>query len=142
MAIKGGARLARRESGNSTRDRRAVTDLASLGEATKNIIAFQTDLANGFPLIREERFELRQLMLTVTVNVIEAMSRVIEGGSRAKPLKEVPGVSCSSPCEGRVREWRSRLSTAGSTRSTGPNPAACASSRRSAARSSKRTVGN
>jgi len=57
---------------------REVLELAS-GEAVKNCISVQTELADGLPLIRGDRIQLQQVMLNLIINAVEAMSGVGEG---------------------------------------------------------------
>ncbi len=48
------------------------------GEAVRNGISVQTDLADGLPLIQGDRVELQQVVLNLMVNAVEAMSGVSE----------------------------------------------------------------
>ena len=59
----------------------AVREVIELtrGEAVKNGVSVQTDLADGLPLIRGDRVQLQQVMLNLIVNAVEAMSCVSEG---------------------------------------------------------------
>ena len=56
---------------------REVTALTR-GEATKNGVAVQADLAHGLPLIYGDRVQLQQVILNLIINAIEAMSAVTE----------------------------------------------------------------
>jgi len=49
------------------------------GEAVKNNVLVQTDLANGLPLIEADRVQLQQVILNLIINAIQAMSNVHEG---------------------------------------------------------------
>jgi PAS domain S-box-containing protein len=49
------------------------------GEAAKNGVLVQTELAAGLPLIYGDRVQLKQVILNLIINAIEAMSRVSEG---------------------------------------------------------------
>ena len=49
------------------------------GEAVKNGVSVQADLAEGLPLIEGDRVQLQQVMLNLIVNGIQAMSDVAEG---------------------------------------------------------------
>lgn len=49
------------------------------GEAAKNGVLVQTELAAGLPLIHGDRVQLQQVILNLIINAIEAMSRVSEG---------------------------------------------------------------
>jgi signal transduction histidine kinase len=51
----------------------------SQGEAAKTGVAVRTDLAAGLPLIEGDRVQLRQVILNLVVNAIQAMSAVNEG---------------------------------------------------------------
>jgi PAS domain S-box-containing protein len=50
------------------------------GEAMKNRVSVQTELADGLPLIEGDRVQLQQLILNLIINAVEAMSRTSEGG--------------------------------------------------------------
>jgi C4-dicarboxylate-specific signal transduction histidine kinase len=50
-------------------------------EAVKNQVSVKTELASGLPLIRGDRVQLKQLMLNLIVNAIEAM-----GGAETREL--------------------------------------------------------
>ena len=49
------------------------------GEAVKNGVSVQTDLAQGLPLIEGDRVQLQQVILNLIMNAVEAMSDVGEG---------------------------------------------------------------
>jgi C4-dicarboxylate-specific signal transduction histidine kinase len=49
------------------------------GEAVKNGVSVQTNLAQDLPLIEGDRVQLQQVMLNLIVNGIQAMSEVAEG---------------------------------------------------------------
>ena len=51
----------------------------TLGEALKNGICVQTELADGLPLIQGDRVQLQQVLLNLIVNAIDAMSGVSSG---------------------------------------------------------------
>jgi PAS domain S-box-containing protein len=52
---------------------REVIEL-SRGEAVKNGVSVQTELADGLPLIRGDRVQLQQVILNLIINAVEAMS--------------------------------------------------------------------
>jgi PAS domain S-box-containing protein len=52
------------------------------GEALRNGVSVQIELANGLPLIQGDRVELQQVLLNLVVNAVEAMSDVSEGTRR------------------------------------------------------------
>jgi PAS domain S-box-containing protein len=60
---------------------RAVREVLELtrGEAAKNGVSVQTDLADGLPLIEGDRVQLQQVMLNLVMNALEAMSDVSNG---------------------------------------------------------------
>jgi PAS domain S-box-containing protein len=49
------------------------------GEAVKNGISVQMELADGLPLIRGDRVQLQQVLLNLIINAIEAMSDLGDG---------------------------------------------------------------
>jgi signal transduction histidine kinase len=49
------------------------------GEAMKNDVSVQTELADGLPLIQGDRVQLQQVILNLIINAIEAMSGVSQG---------------------------------------------------------------
>ncbi len=49
------------------------------GEAVKNGVSVQTQLAEGLPLIQGDRVQLQQVVLNLIMNAVEAMSGVSEG---------------------------------------------------------------
>jgi signal transduction histidine kinase len=61
----------------------AILEVITLthGEALKNGISVQTQLANDLPLIRGDRVQLQQVILNLIINAVEAMSGV-SGASR------------------------------------------------------------
>jgi NO-binding membrane sensor protein with MHYT domain len=62
----------------------AIVEVIALtrGEAMKNNVSVQTQLAEGLPLIQGDRIQLQQVILNLIINAVEAMSGVSEG-SRA-----------------------------------------------------------
>src|SRR5258708_33152138 len=54
----------------------AIREVIALtrGEAAKTGVSVQTDLADGVPLIYGDRVQLQQVILTLIINPIEAMS--------------------------------------------------------------------
>jgi PAS domain S-box-containing protein len=74
------------------------------GEAVKNGVSVQTDLAEGLPLIEGDRVQLQQVILNLIVNAVEAMSGVDEGtrellisARKAEPEGVLVGVRDSGP---------------------------------------------
>jgi PAS domain S-box-containing protein len=61
----------------------AILEVIALarGEAVKNDVSVQTQLAEGLPLIQGDRVQLQQVILNLIINAIEAMS-ADGGGSR------------------------------------------------------------
>jgi signal transduction histidine kinase len=61
----------------------AILEVIALthGEAMKNGVSVQTQLADGLPLIHGDRVQLQQVILNLIVNAVEAMSGV-SGGAR------------------------------------------------------------
>jgi PAS domain S-box-containing protein len=59
----------------------AVREVIELtrGEAVKNGVAVQTEIANGLPLIEGDRVQLQQVLLNLIMNAFEAMSDVSDG---------------------------------------------------------------
>ena len=49
------------------------------GEAVKNGVSLQTQLADGLPLIQADRVQLQQVILNLIINALEAMSGESEG---------------------------------------------------------------
>jgi PAS domain S-box-containing protein len=49
------------------------------GEAVKNDVSVQTDLAHGLPVIQGDRVQLQQVILNLIMNAIESMSSVRDG---------------------------------------------------------------
>ena len=49
------------------------------GEAVKNGVSVQTDLADGLPLIEGDRVQLQQVILNLIINAVQAMSGMSEG---------------------------------------------------------------
>jgi PAS domain S-box-containing protein len=85
----------------------AIRDVIELtrGEAVKNGVSVQTDLAGGgLPLIEGDRVQLQQVILNLIMNAVEAMSSV-SGGARelllstrkAEPNGVLVGVRDSGP---------------------------------------------
>jgi signal transduction histidine kinase/GAF domain-containing protein len=60
---------------------KAILDVIALtrGEAVKNGVSVETQLAEGLPLIQGDRVQLRQVILNLIINAVEAMSGVSEG---------------------------------------------------------------
>ena len=52
------------------------------GEAVKNGVSVQTQLAEGLPLIQGDRVQLQQVILNLIVNAVEAMSERRRGAAR------------------------------------------------------------
>jgi PAS domain S-box-containing protein len=82
---------------------REVIALTS-GEAVKNGVLVQTDLANGLPLIEGDRVQLQQVILNLTMNAVEAMSGVsgvarelLLSTRKAEPNGVLVGVCDSGP---------------------------------------------
>jgi len=57
---------------------REVIELAR-GEAVKNGVSVQTELADSLPLVEGDRVQLQQVVLNLMVNAIQAMGAVAEG---------------------------------------------------------------
>jgi PAS domain S-box-containing protein len=57
---------------------REVIELTS-GEALRNGVSVQTELAEGLPLVQGDRVEIQQVILNLMANAIEAMSAISEG---------------------------------------------------------------
>ena len=59
----------------------AIRDLIELtrGEAVKNDVSVQTQLADGLPLIHGDRVQMQQVILNLIINAVEAMSGTSEG---------------------------------------------------------------
>jgi PAS domain S-box-containing protein len=49
------------------------------GQAVKNGVSVQMELADGLPLVEADRVELQQVILNLIINAVEAMSGVSEG---------------------------------------------------------------
>ena len=49
------------------------------GEAVKNGVCVQTELAEGLPLIQGDRVQLQQVMMNLIINAVEAISGISEG---------------------------------------------------------------
>jgi C4-dicarboxylate-specific signal transduction histidine kinase len=69
---------ARNESLDANETIRQVCEL-SYGEAIKNGVSAQMDLADDLPFVRGDRVQLQQVILNLIMNAIEAMSEVDEG---------------------------------------------------------------
>jgi PAS domain S-box-containing protein len=74
------------------------------GEAVKNGVSVQTDLAQGLPLIEGDRVQFQQVILNLIINAIEAVSGVGEGTRellistrKAEPNGVLVGVRDSGP---------------------------------------------
>jgi C4-dicarboxylate-specific signal transduction histidine kinase len=72
---------------------REVIELAR-GEAEKNGVSVQTELAEGLPLIQGDRVQLQQVILNLIINAVEAVSGVSEGARELliSTSKAEPGV--------------------------------------------------
>jgi PAS domain S-box-containing protein len=59
----------------------AIREVIALtrGEAVKNGVSVQTQLAQGLPLIQGDRVQLQQVILNLIINAVEAMSAASEG---------------------------------------------------------------
>src|SRR5437763_2371872 len=59
----------------------AIREIIELtrGETVKNGVCVQTELADGLPLIQEDRVQLQQVMLNLIINAVEAISGASEG---------------------------------------------------------------
>lgn len=59
----------------------AISEVIELarGEAAKNSVSVQTDLADGLPMVEGDRVQLQQVLLNLIINAIEAMNGVGEG---------------------------------------------------------------
>ncbi len=84
----------------------AVREVVELtrGEAVKNGVSVQTDLADGLPLIEGDRVQLQQVILNLIVNAVQAMSGDSEGTrellistARSEPNDVVVAVQDSGP---------------------------------------------
>jgi PAS domain S-box-containing protein len=82
---------------------REVSELTH-GEAVKNRVSVQTDLADDLPLIGGDRVQLQQVILNLIMNAIEAMSGLDEGTRellistrKAEPDGVLVGVQDSGP---------------------------------------------
>ncbi len=84
----------------------AIRDVIELtrGEAVKNNVSVQTDLADGLPLIEGDRVQLQQVILNLLINAVQAMSGVSEGPrellistGRAEPNGILVAVQDSGP---------------------------------------------
>jgi C4-dicarboxylate-specific signal transduction histidine kinase len=62
----------------------AVREVIELtrGEALRNGVSLQVELADGLPLVQGDRVELQQVLLNLVVNAVEAMSGASEGTRR------------------------------------------------------------
>jgi C4-dicarboxylate-specific signal transduction histidine kinase len=49
------------------------------GEAAKDGVSVQMDLAHGLPLVEGDRVQLQQVLLNLTINALESMSSVSDG---------------------------------------------------------------
>jgi PAS domain S-box-containing protein len=84
----------------------AISEVIKLtrGEAVKNGVSVQTDLAKDLPLIEGDRVQLQQVILNLIMNAVEAMSDVGEGARellistrKAEPNGVLVGVRDSGP---------------------------------------------
>jgi C4-dicarboxylate-specific signal transduction histidine kinase len=59
----------------------AIRDVIELthGEAVKNGVSVNSELADGLPLVQGDRVHLQQVILNLIINAVEAMSSVSEG---------------------------------------------------------------
>ena len=59
----------------------AIREIIELtrGEAVRNGVSVQMELADGLPLVEADRVELQQVILNLIINAVEAMSGVSEG---------------------------------------------------------------
>ena len=109
------------------------------GEALKNGVSVQTQLADGLPFIEGDRVQLQQVILNLIINAIEAMSSMSEG---ARDLLISTGTAGSDGVLVTVRDSGPGLSpatlSASSTPSTRPSRAVWGWGCRSAVRSSRR----
>ena len=111
-------------------------------ELRSHDIVLETRLDSTLPQVMGDRVQLQQVLLNLIVNAIEAMSGVHD---RPRELTIVSAEGSGRRCgrgtrfrhRARIRSVRSECSM----RSTRPKPKASASACRSAARSSRRTVG-
>ena len=62
----------------------AIRDVIELarGEAMKNAVLVQTELADSLPLVEADRVQLQQVVLNLIVNAVQAMSAVAEGARK------------------------------------------------------------
>jgi PAS domain S-box-containing protein len=69
----------------------AILEVIALtrGEAVKNGVSVQTELADGLPLIEGDRVQLQQVMLNLIVNAVEAMSGLGEGSRELRISTEI-----------------------------------------------------
>ena len=112
------------------------------GEAVKNGVSVQTELAEGLPLIQGDRVQLQQVMLNLIINAVEAISGVSEGSRELL-------ISCGKAGTDDVRvvvrdsgpgSPGAPTSIASSSLSTRPSRAVWGSGSRSVVRSSRRTA--
>ncbi|MEH2563216.1 trifunctional serine/threonine-protein kinase/ATP-binding protein/sensor histidine kinase [Bradyrhizobium sp. AZCC 2289] len=82
---------------------RGVIELTR-GEAVKNDVSVQTDLAHGLPVIEGDRVQLQQVILNLIMNAVESMSSVSDGtrelfitSRKAEPGGVLVGVRDSGP---------------------------------------------
>ena len=77
------------------------------GEAVKNGVSVQTQLAEGLPLIEADRVQLQQVILNLIINAIEAMSGASDGPRELLiSTGKADPVACSSRCGIPVPDWR------------------------------------
>ena len=70
----------------------AIREVIALtrGEAVKNGVSVQTQLASGLPSVQGDRVQLQQVLLNLIMNAIEAMSGVSEGARELRISTEEP----------------------------------------------------
>ena len=110
------------------------------GEALKNGVSVQMQLAEGLPLIQGDRVQLQQVVLNLILNAVEAMSSVDDA---RRELSISTGRRGADEILVAVRDWGRELirniSNAFSTPSILPSPAEWGWASRSAAPSLMRT---
>ena len=80
---------------NSLDMNEAVREVIELtrGEALKNKVALQTELADGLPVVRGDRVQLQQVVLNLILNAVQAMDEVPDGVRevRVTTAESLPG---------------------------------------------------
>jgi C4-dicarboxylate-specific signal transduction histidine kinase len=71
------------------------------GEAVKNDVSVNSELADGLPLVRGDRVHLQQVILNLIINAIEAMSSVSEGPRELL----ISSSKAEAGRRGRCRRW-------------------------------------